>query len=174
MYSTALIALMAALSVVLWYGSIFLHEAGHAIAALAMRIPLRSVDVGKGKRLLTVTIGGVPLTFRLRPLGGVTRTRVRASRGRHLVFSLGGIVVNLLLATAGVLLIARAGRVALLLVLVNGAMFIENAVPIPADPPRRPRPSDGWVVLSLIFRPNKVLRSTLGTKLRQWKQPEDR
>lgn len=174
------VALAIALWIVISYTSIFLHEAGHAIAALAMRIPLRSIEVGKRKRLGTLRIGWVDLTFRLAPTGGLTRLNVPPTRGRYIVFALGGLSVNLLLTAAGCLLIRSFGLVAVLVALVNATMLLGNALPLPANPPRRPRPSDGWTVLALIFRPTKVLPPKtvlppmLAMKLKQWKHHEDR
>ncbi|HEX6393430.1 MAG TPA: site-2 protease family protein [Acidimicrobiales bacterium] len=180
MSSAAFIAARLGVWVLVLYVSIIIHEAGHAVAALAMRVQVRAVEVGTWKRLATFHAGGAAVTFRLLPIRGFTSTTtVPRSRARYVVFALGGLIVNILSIAVGCLLIGRLGFVAVIFALVNGLAFVENSLPLAARPPFRQRPSDGWVVLTLTRRPDELLKArpkappvtALVDELKNWKPP---
>lgn len=177
---TTALTVSVAIAVVIatWYVTILLHEVGHVAAALAVGIPIRSVEVGTRKQLATIQICGVPWTFRLLPSRGVTRIGSPSSRVRYFVFAAGGLTMNLLLACLGWLLLSSVGWVAGTVLLINAVLFMENVLPFPARPPGRPLARDGWVLLVIAFRPRKLSQvrqmpvKGLADNVKQWRQTE--
>ena len=164
------------------YVSILVHEAGHAICALAVRLPLKSIEFGTGRRVASLRIRGVEMTFRLLPKGGVTRARgIPTSRACYIVYALGGIAANILFAVVGIVILwhIQLRWQAALFGLFNLGLVLENLIPRPAHPPRRSRPNDGKLVFGLIFHPDQHLRPsarpfavppTLASKMKDWEQ----
>lgn len=148
--------------VVLTYTSVIVHEAGHAIAALAVRTRIRSIEVGTKWRIAALRLGKVSVTFRLLPTRGATQVDTASSRSRRLLYTAGGLLANALLSAAGTIwfLMSSYSFIAFELVLVNMMFVIFNVWPRPANPPSRPLPSDGWVIHTLLFRPDALARPT--------------
>jgi hypothetical protein len=83
------------------YVSLILHEAAHAGLARAAGFEPPEIVVGQGPVLFTIEVDGVPMGFRLLPVGGLTVTRPRAGstlRRRRALFPAAGIGTDLILA----------------------------------------------------------------------------
>ena len=146
----------------LTYASLICHEAGHALAALAMRIPVRSIEVGTKWRIARVQLGRLQVTFRVLPSRGLTRVAPASSKAKRLIFATGGLVANVLLIAAGCVwfVVEQFPFIAFELIVVNALFVAENLWPRPARPPTRPHPSDGWTIFGLLFRSDEMARPT--------------
>lgn len=82
------------------YLAVLLHELGHTLVAWCLRVPLKSLTVGWGWRLLDVHLAGARVILRAVPNGGMScfnSPDEMTVRGRRLLV-LGGPTMNLLLA----------------------------------------------------------------------------
>lgn len=80
-----------------------LHEAGHTLAALALGVRVRGVDLGaEGPVIASLGKGAFTLRLRLFPIGGLTRLEPakRAVRIRHVVIAAAGPLTDLALIVA--------------------------------------------------------------------------
>lgn len=77
--------------------AIAIHEAGHALAAAAVSIPIRLLSVGVGPLLLRGHIGNMRWELRLLPFVGFVLSKSIAGIRKHhqALFILGGVMGNL-------------------------------------------------------------------------------
>lgn len=84
---------------------ILVHEGGHLLAARLASLPVKTFSIGFGPRLIGFTRNGVDYRLSLIPLGGYIEPAVATedelyavSLGRRVVFTLGGVVANIVFA----------------------------------------------------------------------------
>jgi regulator of sigma E protease len=85
--------------------AILIHESGHYIAGKRKGIPLATFSLGFGPRLFGFTRGGTDHRVSLIPLGGYVMPKIKDVEefhsipvGRRIAFSLGGPMMNIILA----------------------------------------------------------------------------
>lgn len=86
------------LAVLLLLGCVAVHEAGHAVCALALGVPVRELGLGLGPVLARRRVCGVDLSLRLLPVGALVDLDDRAylglSAGRRVLLALAGPAAN--------------------------------------------------------------------------------
>lgn len=128
---------------VLVFGSVLLHELGHAMAGRAFGIPTRDIT--------------------LYPFGGVASMQVQANRPKvELLVALAGPAVNLVLAALGLVALQLGVAEAGLFVVINLVMGIFNLLPA--------YPMDGGRVLRAYWtlRGEPVEATMRALKLSRW------
>jgi hypothetical protein len=129
----------------LWIFALAIHEGGHVVAAVAQRLPIRSVRIACF--VLARRSPDGPFAFSLvRWQGGgttVVDARAKARATQMLVFLLGGCAFNLL-AAVGALLLHRygAGPTGQAVAVLNAAMLAVNLLPGTG-----PAPGDGTMIV---------------------------
>jgi hypothetical protein len=136
------------------------HETGHALTARLSGVPVRAIEIGRGRRSVTIKIPSLPpivlrsAFFR----GGRTLLGQLPTRGRKAFILLGGVAANLVV---GLPLVAfyRSGPPALFFCgfffgLINVLEGVLNLIPMPPSPPRHGG-SDGWRLQRLVFHPRE-------------------
>jgi membrane-associated protease RseP (regulator of RpoE activity) len=92
---------MLILSVIVFSAlAMLIHESGHLLAARLCRVPASELGLGIGRKIATLRIANINLSFRLFPIGSFVRLdgallKERSVRAQLFVH-LGGIVFNLI------------------------------------------------------------------------------
>lgn len=94
------------MAILIILGSIvFIHEAGHFLAALLVGIPVETFSIGFGPRLLGIRKGKTEYRLSLIPLGGYVLPEVRDEKdfykipvNKRILFSFGGPLSNIFFA----------------------------------------------------------------------------
>ncbi len=156
------ILLVVALLYLALFLAVAVHEVGHALAALAVSLPVRFVRIGSGPLLASVRIGAISIEIRLRPFFGLVSLYPAGISRRFatMVFGFGGVLGNM----ACMVLLAWLDRLemlpdfgkgwASLTILVQGFFAIGNLLPFTRR--RLGLPSDGLLLLRLLGKPARA------------------
>lgn len=165
---------------------IIVHEAGHAVCCLLVRIPIHRVVVGTGPVILGRHVGGTQLELRLLPLSGVVHFDSPFPRRKLATafVTAGGVLGNIALI-GGVTALATTGavpnRAPTSLAAMAAAQFLLVAlslVPFRARIGQVRIATDGLKLLSLMLWPltgeRQLLRSYAAQIARYRGQPSER
>lgn len=136
----------------LWrYPSIFFHECGHALAAIAVGSRVRRFAVGEGEVLWRARIGGVETLVGLVPSSGMVGIEwVRCSRLKFLFVILAGPAANALLAYVAFRLLwaTELGVLLFMLLIFEAFTICINLAPRTVSIDGVGYPSDGLLLLA--------------------------
>jgi hypothetical protein len=156
------------------------HEFGHGIAGRLCGLNVRKIVIGFGPNIYIGRIWGLPVEFKLVPVGGLAYadpTSDRWWRAKMFAFIAAGpfthvfalFAVHLLTGVSIVPKFSVRGSVAELYVLANWIDLIMNLAPFMATTSVGRIPSDGLALLHLLTA-SKGDRSALAFDLRKWKR----
>lgn len=132
-------SLVGAFSWLGWYAliitvSVVLHELGHLVAALLVGGEVVELSLGRGRRLVGVSVGGVDVNLRAVPTGAHLAwhpRRLEHFDRMQVVVSSVGLAVTLALALGGLIGWSEAhNQVAAAVAVLNGMLFVGNAAPV--------------------------------------------
>lgn len=93
------------ISILIFAGLVFVHEAGHFLIAKCMKLPVRTFSIGIGPKLFSFKWNETDICFSLLPFGGYVQlleedgaTDVDTTSWRYLLLYSGGIIANIILA----------------------------------------------------------------------------
>src|SRR5690348_2091168 len=112
--------------------TLVVHEGGHLLAALLLRLKVGAVNVGSPPALLTVRVRTVPVSLGLRWRGEVTYLRRRGAV-RHAVFAAAGPAANLTVAAVAGVAAPAAWPLALTQAFVGLGSFLPGRAGVLSD-----------------------------------------
>lgn len=143
------------LFIVIAYGSLFLHEVGHAIVALMNQSQKVTIHIGKGSKLFTLRFGRLEIKVRKLFLINFYNAAYRAraySRKEKILMTICGPLSNGILAFVFWVLYLQSWFDPLLFVsfLFNLWLFVFNLIPFKIGQST----SDGYTIYKLMRMPN--------------------
>lgn len=151
----------------------FLHELGHAFTATALKMRVYGIEIGQGKKLVSIKFGDYPVTINKIPfLGGMTFVGFYKDDKESLVkmalVYLAGPVINLIIFLLLLWFIGLDELIApvkhgfdgvdifTLLAIDNFLVFLKNIIPYSFNVNGIRHETDGKFLLLSLFRKNKV------------------
>lgn len=140
-----------------WGIAVAVHEGGHAVAALLVGAPVRSVTIGGGPAICRARIGATALVLRAIPVTGATLVDLSGQAGRAMaVVVLGGVLANGI-CVLGLLALAAALRLPVrgpyLILIVLQLWSLKNLLPYRLTVNGQAFESDGLHALRLLLIP---------------------
>jgi hypothetical protein len=136
--------------------AIFIHEAGHLVAAMVFGQPARKIRIGSGSTLIGLRLRGLVIQICSNPLGGgaVYFSSLDSPKdGGRIAALLAGPAVNLLAGVYALGLIQFGVNWLGVFAVANIITFISSAVPATSVEGGREHPSDGMQLLRILFKP---------------------
>jgi hypothetical protein len=122
--NTALTILIIWLSILSFYIACWIHELGHALGAVAMKIPLFSISLGNGRTIFQANLHGVACKINAFP-GGNIRHSLSVSEfygialHKRIIYTSSGVMINTLAIIIFFLIVAKLYH-------VSPVLFVKN------------------------------------------------